>query len=128
MSIDRYEFYFSVIIKGSMLVFSWIFAQLQPMAEMGINKAFDIGFSVGLLVLFLVYMIYEKRKIDTELKTKQDIYVGLIQSNTEAMVAFTGVLNNMNSELLRVAQERKEIFKEINKNIKEMNDKLSSKK
>lgn len=123
---EKMTIYSGLSIKVILLISSWVFAQVQPLAEMGINKSFDFGFSIGMMSLFIVYMIYENRKKDTKIIDHQEIYVNLLEKNMDAMTKFSEALVLMNKSLDSAATERKDLFKEISEHLRQLNNNLSN--
>lgn len=118
--IEKLHFYTTSMVKIIIIVASFLFYQLQPLAELGLSKAFDFGFSMGLMALFLVYIIMEKRKSDGDLRTTQNIYVDLLKANTEAIISFSQTLTILNNEIKQASDDRKDIYKELRSDMKEL--------
>jgi|GEM_PF-1482321 len=122
-----------VVVKGGLLVSAWVFAQLEPMAEFGMEKAYDMGFSVFLLFIFLIYMVYENRNTN---KKKDNIQAQnnklqtdnkeILVHNIEAIINFAGAVKDMAKSQERSAITYQESQKEVILAFKDTVDKLSS--
>lgn len=103
----------SLSIKVALLIGMWIFAQVQPLAEVGIDKAFDQMFSIGLMMLFLVYMVYENRKKDKKQDEALEAYVELIRHNTKAIQNFAESNKDIAKSIERMADANQKAFERL---------------
>lgn len=113
-----------LFIKIGLIFSSWFFAQVQPFAEMGISKGFDQLFTIGMMMLFIIYIINESKKKDKKVNEGQDIYVELLKSNTRAFNDFAKTSAAINDHLRETDRIRRERYDKLHIDIKELNDKL----
>lgn len=101
------------LIKSMLLVLAWVIMQVSTHTDTElISKAFDQMFSLGLLVVFLVYMVYKEReaqkKVDTTYREKLQVFtkyeqlsMQCVDSNKElstALKELTAVIHQYKSK------------------------------
>lgn len=92
-------------IKAGLLIGSWIFAQVQPLTDTGLlDKAFDQMFSIGLLLVLLIFMVLENKRKDKKHDSNQEAYVDLLTQNTEAIKDF----NSTNKDIAKSVERSNE--------------------
>jgi len=90
----------SLIIKVSLISSSFVLARFQVLSEMDVvNRAFEMSFSVGLMVVFLIYMIYENRKKDMRQVEVFGTYVDMTKETTKTIENFTQILSGINQKM-----------------------------
>lgn len=114
-----------VLIKGSLVFGSWYFAQIKPFTETGIiDKAFDNMFSLGLMVVFLVYMVYENRKKDKQKDVVHGEYVELLKANITAIEAFAQSNKDIAKSVERSAASHEKALETMTKAFEKLEYKL----
>lgn len=115
----------SLFTKCSLVIGYWVFAQVQPLSDAGIvDKAFDYAFSVGLMMLFLVYMVYENRKKDKKQDDNQSAYVDLLRQNTEAIKEFSASNKDVAKSVERSTDAQNEALERLTRAFEKMEQKL----
>ena len=114
----------SISTKSALIIGAWVFAQISPLAEMGINRAFDQLFSIGLMMLFLVYMIYENKKKDKKHELSQKEYVGLLKKNTEAIQEFSSSNKDVAKSVERSQSTQNQAFDRLTRAFEKLEQKL----
>lgn len=90
----------SLIIKISLVTSSFVLARFQALSELGVvNRAFEMSFSVGLMVVFLIYMVYENRKKDERQVDVYKTYVDMTVGTIKTIEGFTHSLNSIAESL-----------------------------
>ena len=113
-----------MIVKISLIAMSTLFAQVQPLAELGISRGFDQLFSIGIMVVFIIYMLNENKKKDAYLSNQSSDYQDLLEKNTEAINNFSRVMDSIQNVMVSHQEERKQTLSKLNENMEKMNDKL----
>lgn len=104
----------SLSVKLVTIIGAWFFAQVQPFAESGlVEKAFDQLFSIGLLVVFLIYVVYENRKKDKKQDEALEAYVELIRHNTKAIQNFAESNKDIAKSIERMADANQKAFERL---------------
>lgn len=114
----------SLTTKAALLIGSWVFAQVSPLAEVGIDRAFDQLFSIGLMMLFLVYMIYENKKKDKKHEDNQKEYVGLLKQNTEAIQEFSASNKDVAKSVERSQEAQNDALDRLTRAFEKLEQKL----
>ena len=114
----------SLLIKITIIVSAWVFAQIEPLAEYGISQGFDQAFSIGLMMLFLVYMILENRKKDNHLTDKQDAYVDLLQKNQQVIAETAESQKDVSKTIERSTKAQTEALNRLTSAFEKLEQKL----
>ena len=117
------EGFMGIVIKGSLLFLAWagwVYAQLgtadiTPEAmivtpEAMIDRAFDAAFSLGLLIMFLIYIIYENKVKDQKFTKLQGEQLEILKTNIEMMKD----TKTANMVVVATLERTAETFKERN--------------
>ena len=92
----------SLGIKISLLLSAFVLARFQALSELGIvDRAFEMSFSVGLMVMFLVYMIYENRKKDERQLRVHDDYVLMSKDTIKTVEDFANAMKGVAKSIER---------------------------
>lgn len=115
-----------LVVKGGLVGAAWVFAQVKPLADLGIQQAFDQLFSLGLLMLFLVYMIYENKKKDKKHDQGQQAYVDLIQQNSEVIRDFAESNKDVAKSVERSQQQQTQVLESLTRVIERLDNRVNN--
>jgi len=86
----------SLGIKISLVTSAFVLARFQALSELGIvDRAFEMSFSVGLMVVFLIYMIYENRKKDERQLRVHDDYLLMSKDTIKTVEDFANAMKDV---------------------------------
>ena len=94
-----------LITKTIILISAWVFAVSSSLAESTIDKAFDLGFSIGLLVIFVVYMYLENKRKTRQRDDAQQKNTEMLELNIQAMHIYA----QSNADIARSVEKSAEI-------------------
>lgn len=121
-----HETIISTVIKISLITSSFVLARFQTLSELGIvERAFEVSFSIGLLVLFVVYMIYENRKKDERQMRVHDDYVLMSKDTIKTVEGFASAMKDVAKSIQRDADARIKDSEERNNRLQRIEDKLN---
>jgi len=122
---EKITMYSDIVIKITLVFGSWFFAQVQPFAEFGISRGFDQLFTIGMMMLFIVYIIHENKKKDKKVDQGQEIYIELLKNNTEAFREFSESMTLVKQHMSESERIRRERFAKLYQDIEKIDTKLS---
>ena len=107
------------VIVG-ILFSAWMVSFQQSVVEVispdeYIDRAFDTAFSLGLLILFVVYMIYENRVKDKRKELAQSENVELLRTNIEVIRSFTTSNNDIVKSIERTQETTEKSMQQLSK-------------
>jgi len=84
--------------------FGGVFQSVTTVVDSGdvIDRAFDYSFSVGVMALFIVYMVFENWAKDKKKDTAQNRLTDLLSKNIEAINDFSGTNKDIAKTLERM--------------------------
>lgn len=113
---------YQLIIKVSLISASGFFAQVHPLAEIGIEKGFDQAFSIGIMFLFILYMIFENRAKD---KQKDKVLADNLLVHQETLKAINN-FSESNKDVAKSVERSTAIQAELVKNVQALSVKTQN--
>ncbi len=109
-----------LFVKVGILFSAWMVSFQQSVVEVistdeYIDRAFDTAFSLGLLILFVVYMIYENRVKDKRKELAQSENVELLRTNIEVIRSFTTSNNDIVKSIERTQETTEKSMQQLSK-------------
>lgn len=116
------------ILKAIVLLTAWMgFAieQVGGEVEQVVNEAFELSFSLGVLVLLVIYFIYENRTKDSKRDEIQLSMVNLLEKNITAINDFSQSNRDVVSALERLQEANITAIKNMTKELDKIEDRLN---
>ena len=119
----------AIVVKVSLIVSAVFFAQISPINEAGLiheglDRSFDQLFSLGLMFLFLVYMILENYNKDRKKEHLQDSLASLMQGNIMAINEFSQSNKDVSKSVERSQQANTAAIEKMTTAFEKLTDKL----
>lgn len=116
----------SLAIKISLITSAFVLARFQALSELGVvDRAFEMSFSVGLMVMFLIYMIYENRKKDErQLKVHED-YILMSKDTIKTVESFANAMKDVAKSIERDTKNKEKDSEDRDKILKRIEEKIN---
>lgn len=118
-----------LLVKISLLVsafFTGVMQNISTGAVEGdfVDRAFDYSFTVGIMALFIIYMIFENWSKDRKKETTQNKLTELLSKNIEAINEFSTSNKDVAKSLERSEKTHSEALDRMTKAFEKLESKL----
>ena len=112
-----------LFVKASILISALFFSFSASLAENTIDKAFEMSFSIGLLVVFLIYMYLENTRKTKQRDRAQEKIEELLCLNIKAMETYSASNRDISKATERAAETQARALESLTTVVDKLRDK-----
>lgn len=112
-----------MFVKASILISALFFSVSASLAESTIDKAFEMSFSIGLLVVFLIYMYLENARKTKQRDRAQEKIEELLCLNFKAMENYSSSNKDIARSTERAAETQAKALESLTTVVEKLRDK-----